>query len=108
MGGLVVGERCRFPLPGEFGAGLRRGKSSPADRKQEVSLVEVPAIRVSQPIGDFWICAIPAKTLLDVTYPDPLRVSAEKADSPKLKEWRDAGLLEGNQRPIDPDRLKEI
>lgn len=59
----------------------------------------VPAIRVQQPFGDFYITKLPAELLLEVTYKDPLRVR-EKYD--------DSYSVIGKQREQKIDRLKEI
>ena len=57
-----------------------------------------PAIRVEQPLGEFYAVAIPAKHLLEICYTDRLRAITEG----------DAYRLEGSQRVINNTRLKEI
>lgn len=59
----------------------------------------IPAIKVSQPLGDFFITKLPASVLLDITFSDPLRVRESSADSYSV---------EGNQREVNIRRLKEI
>ncbi len=59
----------------------------------------VPAIRISQPIGEFFLCSIPAETLLAVTYSIPATAK------------RSEGLLTGifgNQRTEIKDRSRQI
>jgi DNA phosphorothioation-associated DGQHR protein 1 len=60
--------------------------------------VRVPAIRVEQPLGEFYAAAIPAKKLLEVCYADRLRAVMEGI----------AYRLDGSQRLINEPRLKEI
>ncbi|QIK42420.1 DNA phosphorothioation-associated DGQHR protein 1 [Pontivivens nitratireducens] len=57
-----------------------------------------PAIRIEQPLGEFYAVAIPAKTLLKVCYTDRLRAVMDG----------DSYRLDGSQRDIDQKRLKEI
>lgn len=66
-----------------------------------------PAVRVSQPIGEFWVTSIPAAVLLDSTVPDPLRLALD----PRFEgtdEWRQQMRLLGNQRALHERRTKEI
>lgn len=58
-----------------------------------------PAISVSQPIGEFFLCSIPADVLLDVTFSIPATI--------KRKEGVFAGIL-GNQRKLSEARAKQI
>ncbi|MGC4116780.1 MAG: DGQHR domain-containing protein [Myxococcales bacterium] len=67
-----------------------------------------PAVRAEQPLGEFWIAAIPAKVLLDATAPDPLRLAVDPSARRNAKDWDYAGDMEGNQRPLDVDRLGVI
>ena len=60
--------------------------------------VRVPAIRVKQPIGEFFAVAIPARKLLEVCYSEPVEAIRE-GNSYRL-EW--------TQRPLDKKRLREI
>jgi DNA phosphorothioation-associated DGQHR protein 1 len=71
-------------------------------------LFKGPAIRVRQPIGEFWIASIPASTLLKATAPDPLRLAVDPSMSKTALEWQKAGKLRGNQRPLEKSRLIEI
>jgi len=57
-----------------------------------------PAIRVEQPLGEFYAVAMPAKHLLKVCYTDRLRAIAKG----------ESYHLEGSQRLIREARLKEI
>ena len=66
-----------------------------------------PAIRVEQPIGEFWVASIPANVLLEATVPDPLRLVLD----PKFAgsdEWKRGIHLLGNQRMLHEKRTKEI
>jgi DNA phosphorothioation-associated DGQHR protein 1 len=54
------------------------------------------AIKVSQPLADFYITKIKAKDLLEVSFVEPLQYTDEK------------GNLKGSQRLQDIDRLKQI
>lgn len=54
------------------------------------------AIKVSQPLADFYITKIKAKELLDVSFVEPLQYTDEN------------GRLKGSQRTQDIDRLKQI
>ena len=61
--------------------------------------LKIPAIAVSQPIGDFFLCSIPAEVLLKVTYSIPARMT------------RDGGMFSGifgNQRAKSKARHKQI
>lgn len=60
----------------------------------------VQAIRVSQPLGIFYVAAIPARVLLDTAYSDRLR-ARRSADGTSYE-------LEGSQRELLIPRLKEI
>lgn len=62
-------------------------------------LRSIPAISVSQPIGEFFLCSIPADVLLDVTFSIPATI--------KRKEGVFAGIL-GNQRKLSDTRAKQI
>lgn len=53
------------------------------------------AIKVSQPLGDFFIAKIKAKDLLRISTSSVARYDKD-------------GVLRGNQRPLDPPRLKLI
>ncbi|SKB62693.1 DNA phosphorothioation-associated DGQHR protein 1 [Parapedobacter luteus] len=58
--------------------------------------LELYAIRVSQPLSDFYLASIKARDLLKLTF------------SEKLEYMDENGKLKGNQRKIDERRLKEI
>jgi DGQHR domain-containing protein len=60
---------------------------------------DVRIVKVTQPLGDFYIASIPAKILVDITDFDVRRVLIEKRDVEKYL---------GIQRPLDPKRVKEI
>jgi len=66
-----------------------------ADSTSEIFL-ELPALRVSQPLGDFYVITISAKDLLDISYAEPLRYIDTK------------GNVQGNQRTQDEKRLRSI
>lgn len=55
----------------------------------------ISAIKVSQPLGEFYISKIKAKDLLRISTSSVLRYEKD-------------GSLKGNQRPLKPDRLKLI
>lgn len=61
--------------------------------------IEVKYLKVTQPIGDFYIASIPAKDLVDITDFDVRRV---------LMEERDIERYLGIQRPLNKNRVKEI
>jgi DNA phosphorothioation-associated DGQHR protein 1 len=61
---------------------------------------QVPAIRVEQPIGIFYVTVLPARLLLDVAYSDAL--SAHARDSGTSYE------LTGTQRLPQPKRIQPI
>jgi len=58
--------------------------------------IKVPAIRVNQPLGEFYITKLTAEILLEVTFSDPLRLIAENYK------------LSGAQREEQLKRLIEI
>lgn len=62
-------------------------------------LLTIPAIVISQPVGDFFLCSIPAATLLKVTYSIPATMK------------RESGMFSsifGNQRIQSKVRAKQI
>jgi len=61
--------------------------------------IKFKCIEVNQPIGQFYIGAINAKDLLDISYSDVRRIE---------KEQRDIETYLGIQRPLNPKRVKEI
>lgn len=62
--------------------------------------VRVPALRVEQPIGVFYVASLPAKLLLDVAFSDTL--------SARFSEGEQAYVLDGTQRLQQPKRLEQI
>lgn len=60
----------------------------------------VPALRVAQPLGIFYIASLPAHVLLDVAYSDTLRADFLEGDQ--------AYILDGTQRVRQAPRLKAI
>ena len=63
--------------------------------------IEVPAIRVEQPLGEFFAVALSAEVLLDVAYSNPLRLT----DVGKKVGWLQ---FFGGQRSPDVKRFQEI
>jgi DNA phosphorothioation-associated DGQHR protein 1 len=63
--------------------------------------IEVPAIKVEQPLGEFYVTRLPARLLLDVTFSDPLTVVDQASDSSGYD-------FRGTQRQEKLDRLKDI
>jgi DNA phosphorothioation-associated DGQHR protein 1 len=60
----------------------------------------VPALRLEQPLGTYYVTVLPARMLLETAYSDRLRAVAT-AD-------KTGYTLEGTQREISLDRLKQI
>lgn len=58
--------------------------------------LKLPTIKVSQPLGDFFVISISARKLLNVAFSEPLKYINEN------------GKLTGGQRVTDVKRLKEI
>ena len=56
-------------------------------------------LRVQQPIGDFYLAALPARTLVEISYADVRRLAEEQ---------RDVERYLGIQRPISSRRIKQI
>lgn len=57
---------------------------------------KIKAIKVQQPFGDFYVCALSAKDLIDLSFSDPLRYDEDKN-------------LKGSQRKLDEKgRVKSI
>ncbi len=56
-------------------------------------------LEVEQKGGTFYVCSLPAKTLVDISYSDVRRLA---------KEERDIERYLGIQRPIDPKRVQQI
>ena len=59
----------------------------------------VPALRVSQPMGVFYVTVLPARLLMEVCFSDQLRISGQSDSTYEL---------EGNQRELDEQRLHAI
>ena len=66
------------------------------------------ALRVRQPIGDFWCAVIPARVLMIAASPDPLRVIVDDSDPPARKEWALGLRMVGSQRALSAKKLEEI
>jgi len=60
------------------------------------NFLEIPALKVQQPLGDFYVISISARELLDITFSEP------------MKYIDNSGNVKGSQRPKDIKRLKEI
>jgi len=71
------------------------------------SLFEAPAIKLEQPIGEFWVAAIPAGILLNVTVPDRLRLVFDTTTK-RSHDFDVAVRMLGNQRKLEQLRLNEI
>jgi DNA phosphorothioation-associated DGQHR protein 1 len=63
--------------------------------------IRVPALKVTQPLGVFYAAKLSADLLLEITYSDPLRVTAEAQSESSYG-------LRGSQRVLNPERLKAI
>ena len=57
--------------------------------------MKITAIKVIQPLGEFYIAKIKARDLL-------------KISTSQVAKYDKDGIIKGHQRPIDPDRLKAI
>lgn len=62
--------------------------------------LSVPALRVVQPIGVYYVTVIPAEVLLEVSYSDKLTA--------RWDEKRNTYTLEGTQRPLQEKRFQQI
>lgn len=60
------------------------------------NFLELNALKVSQPLGSFFVVSIPAEKLLEVTFSEPMKYIDSK------------GNVQGSQRVKDEKRLKEI
>lgn len=58
--------------------------------------LELRALKVNQPLGEFFVISICANDLLEISFSEPLQYVAGD------------GELRGSQRPKDDKRLKEI
>lgn len=63
---------------------------------QRKIFLELPALKVNQPLGEFYVVSIAARDLLSVSFSEPLRYIDN------------SGKVQGSQRPKDDKRLKEI
>jgi DGQHR domain-containing protein len=64
--------------------------------KNNNNYLEINALKVKQPLGDFFVISIDAEKLLNVTFSEPLKYVDNK------------GNVQGSQRPKNTKRLKEI
>lgn len=62
--------------------------------------LRIPALKVTQPLGEFFAAVLSAEILLNVTYSDPLRILGFSATG----DYE----LKGHQRKLVEDRLKAI
>jgi len=60
--------------------------------------IELPCIRVRQPLGEFFVASIDSRTLRQITYSDVRRLTGE----------REVDTYLGIQREVDPKRVKEL
>jgi len=67
--------------------------------KEGPETIDFPCIKVTQPIGTFYIASIDQKVLCDITHFDVRRI---------LREQRAVERYLGIQRPLIPKRVKEI
>ncbi|MCW4470217.1 DGQHR domain-containing protein [Flavobacterium sp. MFBS3-15] len=58
--------------------------------------IKLRALKVSQPLGDFFVISVKASIIKQISFSEPLTYLTED------------GLLKGNQRPINIKRLSEI
>lgn len=63
------------------------------------SSIELSVLRVSQPIGEFFIASMPAEILVQISYADVRRL---------VDAQRDVEMYLGIQRPVSPNRIKNI
>lgn len=69
--------------------------------KKKNGFLKVPAMRIIQPLGEFYVAKLDADVLLQLTYSDPLRIHDRKKSG--FLYW-----LKGAQREESTKRLKEI
>lgn len=67
--------------------------------EEEHKSIELKALKVSQPLGEFYIASMPHDILVDITWFDVRRV---------LMEERDVERYLGVQRPLQKGRVKEL
>lgn len=63
---------------------------------KDSNYLELPALKVNQPLGEFFVISIPAKELLNISFSEP------------MKYIDGSGNVKGSQRKKDEKRLKEI
>lgn len=63
-------------------------------------MLTFPALRISQPLGEFYVVAMPAHQLLELTYSDPLKLVGINTDG--------SYELRGHQRKLIQERLQAI
>lgn len=61
--------------------------------------IALSCVKVKQPIGEFFIAAIPSELLVEITFSDVRRMSGDE---------REMDSYLGIQREVDPKRVKEI
>jgi DGQHR domain-containing protein len=69
------------------------------EENETVIKINFPAIKVAQPIGEFFVASIDSKVLCDITYVDVRRI---------LDEKRGFETYLGIQRELDQKRVKEL
>ena len=66
------------------------------DKQNRIPFREYPALKVSQPLGDFYVIKINSEDLLSLSFSEPMQYIDE------------FGKVKGSQRPKDITRLREI
>lgn len=66
------------------------------------------ALRVRQPIGEFWCAVIPARVLMIAASPDPLRMIVDEETPVTRPEWYAGLRMVGSQRGLSAKKLEEI
>jgi len=62
--------------------------------------IRIPALKVLQPLGEFYVAVLPAEILLNITYSDPLKIIGSSESG--------GYELKGHQRKLVQERLKAI
>lgn len=73
--------------------------SSPGPRVSSRDPLHLKVLKVSQPIGEFFVASIPARVLVEISYADVRRL---------VDAQRDIEKYLGIQRPVSPSRIKKI
>lgn len=73
--------------------------NSPLANIEAYREIRFPCLKVSQPIGDFYIASIDSNLLCEITYFDVRRI---------MKEERDFEGYLGIQRPVEKKRVKDL